>query len=163
VLFGGHQEAGRRPGTEPVALIAGMARALEIWHDDHLARMSRIAALRDRLEEALSARCPPVVVNGSRTHRLPNTLNIAFPGLDGEALLVSLGLDGIACSLGSTCASGSAEPAPVLLAMNCPPEVCAASVRFSVGCENTVEEIDEAARRIAAIVQRQRQPRSATV
>jgi cysteine desulfurase len=163
VQFGGHQEAGRRPGTEPVALIAGMSKALEIWQFDAGGRANRIAALRDRLESGLTATCAPVVVNGSRQHRLPNTLNIAFPGLDGEALLVAFGLDGIACSLGSTCASGSAEPAPVLLAMQCPPEVCIASVRFSVGCENTEDEIDEAVRRVNAIVNRQRQSVSATV
>jgi cysteine desulfurase len=163
IQFGGHQESGRRPGTESVALIAGMAKALEIWQADASERANRIAALRDRLEQGLLGTCAPVVINGSRQHRLPNTLNIAFPGLDGEALLVAFGLDGIACSLGSTCASGSAEPAPVLLAMQCPPEVCIASVRFSVGCEDTEDEIDEAVRRVSAIVSRQRQSTSATV
>jgi cysteine desulfurase len=161
--FGGHQESGHRPGTEPVALIAGMAKALEIWQADASERAKQIATLRDRLESGLMAACAPVVVNGSRQHRLPNTLNIAFPGLDGEALLVAFGLDGISCSLGSTCASGSAEPAPVLLAMQCPPEVCLASVRFSVSCENNEDEIDEAGRRVSAIVNRQRQSASATV
>lgn len=161
--FGGHQEAGRRPGTEPVALIAGMAKALEIWHAETNQRMTQIAALRDRLESGLISTCAPVVVNGSREHRLPNTLNIAFPGLDGEALLVAFGLAGVACSLGSTCASGSAEPAPALLAMNCPRDVCLSSVRFSVGCENTGLEIDEAVRRISEIVSRQRQTATATV
>jgi cysteine desulfurase len=144
-------------------LIAGMAKALEIWHANADDRANRIAALRDRLEQGMIATCAPAVVNGSREHRLPNTLNIAFPGLDGEALLVAFGLDGIACSLGSTCASGSAEPAPVLLAMKCPREVCVASVRFSVGCENTEDEIDEAIRRVGAIVNRQRQSTAAAV
>ncbi|MBW3539884.1 MAG: aminotransferase class V-fold PLP-dependent enzyme, partial [Planctomycetes bacterium] len=82
--------------------------------------------------------------------------NVAFPGVDGETLLVSLDLAGIACSLGSTCASGSAEPAPVLVAMNRPPEVYRSSVRFSVGYENTDAQIDEAAERIAAVVERLR-------
>jgi cysteine desulfurase len=113
-------------------------------------------ALRDRLEARLGALCPPVVLNGSREKRLPNTLNLAFPGVDGEALLVALDLEGIACSLGSTCASGSAEPAPVLLAMNRPKEVWHSSVRFSVGIETTPEEIDRAAPTIAAIVNRLR-------
>ncbi len=163
VLFGGHQEAGRRPGTEPVALIVGMARALEIWHADQSNRIRKLTELRDRLEEGLQQTCSRVVVNGSPRHRLPNTLNIAFPGLDGEALLVALELEGIACSLGSTCASGSAEPAPALVAMNCPAEVYTSSVRFSVGMENTVEQIDEAVRRIAGIVQRLRESSQATV
>jgi cysteine desulfurase len=156
VQFGGHQEAGRRPGTEPVALIAGMAKALEIFHADREQRIQTIRALRDRLEQALSETCSPVVINGSREKRLPNTLNIAFPGLEGEALLVNFDLEGIACSLGSTCASGSAEPAPVLMAMGCPEEVYTASVRLSVSIQNSEEEIDEAVRRISGVVTRLR-------
>jgi cysteine desulfurase len=156
VIFGGHQEAGRRPGTEPVALAVGMAKALEIWNADRDRRTRYLSELRDRLEESLLKRCPPAVVNGSRAHRLPNTLNIAFPGIDGEALLVALDLEGIACSLGSTCASGSAEPAPVLVAMGRGPEVYKSSVRLSVGIENTPEEIEDAAERIAGVVGRLR-------
>jgi cysteine desulfurase len=156
VIFGGHQEAGRRPGTEPVALAVGMAKALEIWHADRDRRIRSISELRDRLERSLLERCPPAVVNGSREHRLPNTLNIAFPGVDGEALLVALDLEGIACSLGSTCASGSAEPAPVLVAMGRGPEIYKSSARLSVGIENSAEEIDDAAERIAAVVRRLR-------
>ncbi|HUG92574.1 MAG TPA: cysteine desulfurase family protein [Planctomycetaceae bacterium] len=158
-LFGGHQEAGRRPGTEPVALAVGMARALEIWNADHEDRTRRVRELRDRLEAALLATCAPAVVNGARERRLPNTLNIAFPGLDGEALLVALDLEGVACSLGSTCASGSAEPAPALVAMGKPADVYRSSVRFSVGQEGTAEEIDEAASRIARVVGRLRAAR----
>jgi cysteine desulfurase len=156
--FGGHQEAGRRPGTECVALAVGMARALELWHSEREELTRRIAALRDRLEAALRAQCEPVVVHGPPAHRLPNTLSIAFPGCDGEALLVALDLEGVCCSLGSTCASGSAEPAPVLVAMQCPPEVSRSTLRLSVGRENTADEIDEAARRIAAVVAGLRAP-----
>ena len=155
-LFGGHQESGRRPGTEPVALIVGMARALEIWAGRQNEQTATVASLRDRLEQGLCEACAPVTVNGSREHRLPNTLNMSFPGLEGEALLIALDLEGIDCSLGSTCASGSAEPAPVLVAMGCPPDVCASAVRFSVGIENTTTEIDEAIRRITAVVNRLR-------
>ena len=155
-LFGGHQEAGRRPGTEPVALAVGMTRALEIWDAERETRTERVRELRDRLEGALLDTCAPAVVNGSRQRRLPNTLNIAFPGVDGEALLVALDLEGVACSLGSTCASGSAEPAPALVAMRRPAEVYRSSVRFSVGQENTSAEIDEAAARIARVVRRLR-------
>jgi len=154
--FGGHQEAGRRPGTEVVPLIAGMARALELFQAEGEQRIARTRELRDRLEQRLAAACPPVVLNGSRERRLPNTLNAAFPGVDGEALLVALDLAGVACSLGSTCASGSAEPAPALLAMNRPREVWHSSVRFSVGIETTSQEIDEAAEKIAAIVNKLR-------
>lgn len=155
-LFGGHQERGVRPGTEPVALAVGMARALEIWHAEAEQRMKQLAQLRDRLERGLSESCGPVAVNGCRDHRLPNTLNISLIGIDGEALLVALDLEGIACSLGSTCASGSSEPAPSLVAMGCPPEVYRSAVRFSVGIENTPEEIDEAVRRVSSVVQRLR-------
>lgn len=155
-LFGGHQESGRRPGTEPVALIVGMARALEIWSAQREKRTTAVTALRDRLEQGLCETCAPIVINGSREHRLPNTLNISFPGLEGEALLIALDLEGIDCSLGSTCASGSSEPALVLVAMGCRPEVCSSAVRFSVGIENTEAEIDEAVRRIAAVVGRLR-------
>lgn len=154
--FGGHQESGRRPGTEAVALIAGMARALELFHGEQDQRQQHTRTLRDLLEARLAALCPPVVVNGSRAERLPNTANMAFPGVDGEALLVALDLAGIACSLGSTCASGAAEPSPILLAMNCPEEVWRSSVRFSLGIENTIKEIEEAARTIAGVVTRLR-------
>lgn len=155
-LVGGHQEQERRAGTEAVALIAGMATALELWHKDADARTKKITALRDQLQAGLERECVPVLVHGEGAARLPNTLNIAFPGLDGEALLVALDLAGVACSLGSTCASGSMEPAPILLAMSCPPELAKSSVRFSLGHENTPEEIDAGIRRIAEIVNRMR-------
>ncbi len=155
--YGGHQEAGRRPGTEVVALAAGMARALESWNADRDARTERIAALRDRLQHGLEQHAGPTLVNGHADHRLPNTLNIAFPGLDGEAILVALDLEQVACSLGSTCSSGSAEPAPALVAMGRTEEIYKASVRFSVGLENTEAEIDDAVERIAGVVRRLRE------
>lgn len=152
--FGGHQESGRRPGTEMVALAAGMAKALELWHIERDERTAQLQQLRDRLESGLLDRCPWTVVNGSKEHRLPNTLNIAFPGCDGDAILVALDLDGIACSLGSACASGSAEPAPVLVAMGLPPEIYKASVRFTVSLTNTLSEMDEAVERISRVINR---------
>jgi len=161
--FGGHQESGRRPGTESVALIVGMARALEIWNAERDERTEKTTRLRDRLEQGLTESCAPAVINGSRRYRLPNTLNIAFPGLDGDALLVAFDLEGIACSLGSTCASGSAEPPPSLLAMGCGPEVYGSSVRFSLSTENTSEEIDTAVRRISAVVGRLRRDTDSAV
>ncbi len=154
--FGGHQESGRRPGTEMVALAAGMAKALDIWHNERDERTAQLQQLRDRLESGLLDRCPWTVVNGSKEHRLPNTLNIAFPGCDGDAILVALDLDGIACSLGSACASGSAEPAPALVAMGVPPEVYKASVRFTVSLANTQHEMDQAVERISRVVNRLR-------
>ena len=156
--FGGHQESGRRPGTEMVALAVGMSRALELWNANESTRTEHVRLLRDRLQAGLTQHCDPVVVNGSMEHRLPNTLNIAFPGADGEALLVALDLEGISCSLGSTCASGSADPAPVLVAMGCSAEIYQSSVRFSIGMENTSEEIDDAISRIARVVAKLRRP-----
>jgi cysteine desulfurase len=151
--FGGHQEGDRRPGTESVALAAGMARALELWHSEQDAYGARLKALRDRLETGLLEKCAPAIVNGDQAPRLPNTLNIAFPGCDGEALLVALDLAGICASLGSACASGSAEPSPILIAMGLPAGIYRSSIRFSVGWTNTEEEIDAAIERVANIVQ----------
>ncbi|MEX0727957.1 MAG: cysteine desulfurase family protein [Planctomycetaceae bacterium] len=156
-LVGGHQERGLRAGTEAVPLIAGLAKALELWSQEAEPRLRQLQDMRDRIEKGLRERCAPVVIHGERAARLPNTCSIAFPGLDGEALLVALDLAGVACSLGSTCASGSIEPAPALLAMGCPPELCLSSVRFSVGIQNTPAEIDEAVNRIAGEVARLRQ------
>ncbi len=160
-VFGGHQEGGRRPGTESVALIAGMSVALQMWHDDRQERTRHIRELRDRLEAGLAGACAPVVINGAQADRLPNTLNIAFPGVDGEALLVALDLKGVGCSLGSTCASGSSEPAPMLVAMGCPPEVSRSAVRLSVGFDNSLAEIDRAIGIIAGTVAQLRGQRTA--
>lgn len=151
-IAGGHQERGKRAGTEPVALAAGMARALECWMRDREQRSQKVNELRNRLQRGLGEQCAPIVVNGSQQHRVPNTLNISFPGLDGEALLVSLDLAGISCSLGSACASGSRDPAPVLLAMGCPENVYRSAVRLSLSFLNTSEEIEEAIRRISRVV-----------
>lgn len=155
-MFGGHQEQDRRPGTEAVPLIAGMARALEIWEAEQVERTARMTRLRDKLETELQRLCAPVVVNGAGAPRLPNTLNISFPGCDGEAVLVALDLKQICCSLGSTCASGAAEPAPSLVAMGCSPEIYRSAVRFSVGPETTDQEIEDALGRIAEVVSQAR-------
>jgi cysteine desulfurase len=152
VSFGGHQESDRRPGTEAVPLIAGMARALELFDAEQAERGARLARLRDRLEAGLCARCPPVLLNGSRARRLPNTLNVSFPGAPADALLIALDLAGVACSLGSTCASGATEPAPVLRAMRRPTEALHSAVRFSLGSETTEAEIDAAIAKIAGVV-----------
>jgi cysteine desulfurase len=156
LLSGGHQESGRRAGTEAVPLIAGMAKALELWQDEATERIGLMRKMRDQLQESLLLRCPRALVHAMNAERLPNTLSIAFPGVPGEALLVNLHLAGVACSLGSTCASGSMEPAKALLAMGVDPEICKSSVRFSISCQNTVAEIDDAAVRISAVVTRMR-------
>ncbi len=156
VGFGGHQEAGRRPGTECVALAVGMAVALKAWSDDRERRTRLVRSLRDRFETGLAERCGPVVFNGSREFRLPNTAHVAFPGADAEAVLVALDLAGVCCSLGSTCSSGAARSSPVLAAMGVPAEIAASSLRFSLGMENTESHVDEAVRRIAEVLDRLR-------
>ncbi len=160
LLAGGHQESGRRAGTEAVPLIAGMAKALELWRDEATARADIMRARRDHLQDALLRQCAPAIVHGLHADRLANTLSIAFPGVPGEALLVNLHLAGVACSLGSTCASGSMEPAKALLAMGVDPEVCKSSVRFTMSCQNTDVEIEEAVERISAVVTRMRKEKA---
>lgn len=152
MVFGGHQESGIRPGTEVTPLAAGMAKALELWRNERAELTQRITSLRDRFEAGVLAAVQGSFVHAAEVPRLPNTSNIAFPGCDGDALLVALDLAGVCASLGSACASGSSEPAPVLLAMGCSQEVARSSLRFSVGWTNTEEETDEAVRRVASVV-----------
>jgi cysteine desulfurase len=157
-LFGGGQQQGRRPGTVAVAPAVGFAAALEKWHRESAARAARWTALRDRLEAgliaALGSEC--VIRNGPTREdlRLPQTLNIGFPGLDGDALLMQLDLAGVAASLGSACASGSTRPSPTLMAMRVPDDRLRSSVRFSLGATTTEAEIDEAIGRIVQVVGR---------
>lgn len=156
LLRGGLQERERRPGTEPVVLAAGMVRALELWTTERERRTEHLRQLRDRFEAGLRETCPPVVIHGERTTRLANTSNIAFPGCDGEALLVSLDLAGICASLGTACSSGATEPAPILVAMGCPPDVLRSSVRFSFGPDQTLEEIERGIGIVSQVVKRNR-------
>jgi cysteine desulfurase len=151
ILYGGFQQAGLRPGTESVALAVGMHRALQIWDEEQPARTARMTALRDRLEAALGEGWPEAVINGRQAARLPHTSSVAFPGLDRQALAMALDQAGVACSTGSACASGSSEPSPVLLAMGCPEAVVEGSLRLSLGALTTVEEVDDAARRILRV------------
>lgn len=155
LMQGGHQEGGVRPGTEPVMLIAGMAEALEIWESRRLEWYQQLVTLRDRLQDGLLETIPFAVVNAGDAPRLPNTLSIAFPGCSAEALLVALDLAGVCCSLGSACASGSAQPSPILQAMQLPPNVVSSTLRLSLGVQNTEAEIDEAIRLISTAALRQ--------
>jgi len=148
LMFGGPHQGGRRPGTESVALAVGMLTALEIWQKDQQAHLRHISALRDRFENGLKAGAPGVIVHGAGAQRLPNTSNVAFPGPDGQVLLMALDLSGVACSVGSACSSGSMGLSPTLRAMGLPNEIVARSLRFSLGATTTEAEIDEAVRRI---------------
>jgi len=147
-LFGGFQQAGLRPGTEPIPLAVGMCRALELWHAEQQDRIARMRDLRDRFERAILAGWPSAQTIGAHTDRLPHTSNIAFIGLDRQALFMALDQAGVACSTGSACASGSSETSPVLIAMGCAEAVSSSALRFSLGITTTAADIDEAARRI---------------
>ncbi len=155
-LHGGFQQAGLRPGSECVALAIGMLTALELWSQEADVRCERMTALRHSLEEQILAGDPQAVVIGGDAPRLPHTANIAFVGLDRQALVMALDLAGVACSTGSACASGSSEPSPTLVAMGLPEEQISSSVRFSLGAATTAGEIDESARRILSLVNRLR-------
>lgn len=150
------QEGVDRPGTAAVALAAGMHAALQSWNDEQHERRVRMTELRQRLEAKLLAADPQAVIIGQDSPRLPHTTNIAFAGLDRQALVMALDRAGIACSTGSACASGSSEPSPVLLAMGLPEEIVAGSIRLSLGAGTTESEIDDAAGRIAEVCGRMR-------
>lgn len=147
-LFGGFQQSGLRPGTEPVTLAVGMCRALELWDAEQQDRTARMRDLRDRFEHAILAGWPTARIIGLDAERLPHTSHIAFVGLDRQALFMALDQAGVACSTGSACASGSSEASPVLIAMGCDDTVLSSALRFSIGATTTAFEIDEAARRI---------------
>ena len=157
-LFGGGQQQGRRPGTVAVPLAVGLAAALERWQAEADARAARWSALRDRFEAGLIAALGPdrVVRNGPAdpSLRLPQTLNVGFPGLDGDALLMQLDLAGVAASLGSACASGATRPSPTLQAMRVPDDRLRSSVRFSLGAGTTEAEVEDALRRTVEVVAR---------
>jgi cysteine desulfurase len=142
LLIGGHQEEGRRAGTENVAFIVGMAKALQLAVEQMDDEQTRVRGLRDRLEKGLVERIPYMQVNGGRAPRLPNTLNVSFHGVEGESMLFQLSAFGICASSGSACTTGSLEPSHVLRAMNVPGTAVAGSVRFSLSRYNTDAEVD---------------------
>jgi cysteine desulfurase len=148
-LFGGHQQAGTRPGTEPLVLAAGMRAALEAWQREADERRRRLESMRDEFERLLRAEFPELVIHGRGAQRLPHTSNIAFPGIDGQALSIALDLAGVACSTGSACASGSTKPSPVLLAMGLEESLAKASLRFSFGAQSRPADVPSATERIS--------------
>lgn len=141
IVHGGSQEFSKRAGTENVAGIAGLAAALELAVSE-TGTAGRVAALRDRLEAGILERVADVQINGRGARRLPNNCNASFRGVDSEALLARLDLDGIAASGGSACASGAAEPSHVLAALDLGPEWLGGAVRFSLGRSTTSVQID---------------------
>jgi cysteine desulfurase len=142
LLIGGHQEAGRRAGTENVPYIVGLARALELAEQHFEDKETRVRGLRDRLEQSIEALIPNVQVNGRGATRLPNTLNVSCHFVEGEGMLYQLSDAGICASSGSACTSGSLEPSHVLRAMKVPFTAVHGSVRFSLSRYNTDVDID---------------------
>jgi cysteine desulfurase len=156
ILHGGGQERERRAGTENVAGIAGMARALELAAAEISTEAPRLAALRDRLLAGLRALVSDVTLNGPDGERLPNNLNVAFRGIESEVMLLNLDLQGVAASAGSACTAGSLEPSHVLAALGHPPDRVNSSIRFSLGRGTTEAEIDETVAIVARIARRLR-------
>jgi cysteine desulfurase len=141
-LIGGHQEEGRRAGTENVPYIVGLAKALQLAAENYTDEETRIRGLRDRLEQAIEHRIPNVQVNGRGAPRLPNTLNVSCHAVEAEGMLFQLSNFGICASSGSACTSGSLEASHVLKAMQVPLTAVQGSVRFSLSRYNTAEDID---------------------
>jgi len=156
IQFGGHHERDRRPGTENVPGAVGLAAAISLMQSDFEQETARLARLRDRLEHGILERIPNVSVNGRAAPRVPNTSNICFRGVDGEALLIALDLAGFAVSSGSACSSGASEPSHVLTAIGLDRKDARASLRFSLGRLNTEDQIEALIEAVAEAVARLR-------
>ena len=157
ILTGGHQERMKRGGTTNVPGIVGFAEAFKIADRDREKNFEYVSSLRDRFIDRVLTEVPFVKLNGPRTGRLPANADFSFKFIEGESILFSLDLAGIAVSSGSACSSGSLEPSHVLLALGLPEELAHGSIRFSFGKHNTVEEVDYAVETIKAAVQRLRE------
>ena len=156
LLRGGHQERGRRAGTENVPGIVGLGVAAELAQAAMQDERIRVRALRDRLEHDVGQRISNAMVTGDVENRLPNTANIAFEYVEGEGILLLLNKAGIACSSGSACTSGSLEPSHVLRAMNIPYTAAHGAIRFSFSRENTDEDVDRVLDVLPGIIERLR-------
>jgi len=154
--LGGHHESNRRAGTENVTGIVGMGKACEIARESLGENRRRLTRLRDYLQDELTRRIEDTIVNGHPTDRLPNTLNICFRYVEGESMIMMLDMKGVAVSSGSACTSGSLDPSHVLLAIGLLHEIAHGSLRFSLGVENTREDVEYVADILPEIVERLR-------
>ena len=152
IAYGGHHERDRRPGTENVPGIAAFGAAAELAGRRMSEDVERLGMLRDRLENAVLERIPGTGINGSRWNRVPNTTNLYFDGIDGEAMVIALDLRGFAVSTGAACSSGALSPSHVLKAIGLSDDRARASMRFSLGRANTVEQVDALVDAIGASV-----------
>jgi cysteine desulfurase len=157
LLYGGHHQRGFRPGTENVGGIVGLGKAAELARKSLTGDAGRISALRDRLERGLLRTVPDARANGAGAPRTPNTTNITFPGIEGEALVITLDLKGLACSTGAACSSGAVEPSHVLIAIGLPADEARASLRFSLGRHTTDAEVDFALKIVPSAVEQLRE------
>lgn len=155
-LIGGHQEKGRRGGTENVPYIIGLGKACELAKKHLDEENTKVKALRDYLEAKILEKIPNTLVNGDRLHRLPNTVSVSFEYVEGESILLLLSDLGICASSGSACTSGSLEPSHVLRAMGVPFTAAHGSIRFSLSIYNTKEEMDYIIEHLPPIIQRLR-------
>jgi cysteine desulfurase len=155
-LIGGHQEKGRRGGTENVPYIIGLGNACELAQKHLNEENTKVKALRDYLEAKLLEKIPNTLVNGERVHRLPNTTSLSFEYVEGESILLLLSDLGICASSGSACTSGSLEPSHVLRAMGVPFTAAHGSIRFSLSIYSTKEEMDYIIEHLPPIIQRLR-------
>ena len=151
-IFGGHQEHGRRAGTENLASIVGLGKTCELAKTHIDEERTRVQAMRDRLEKALLEKCPQARVNGDTKNRLPNTTNISFEFVEGEAILLRLDEHGICASSGSACSSGSLEPSHVLRAMGVPFTAIHGSIRLSLSRYNTDGDIDKVIEKLPPVI-----------
>ncbi len=156
LMYGGHHERDRRPGTENVAGIVGLGKAAELARAHRADDAGRVAALRDRLEAGMLEGVPLSSVAGDRARRLPTTTNISFDYIEGEGFVIAMDLRGIACSTGAACSSGSVEPSHVLTAVGRTPAQARSSIRFSLGRFSTQEEVDYALAIIPAVAEQLR-------
>ena len=156
LLYGGTQDRGRRPGTENVAMSIGFARAAELAVAEREVETGRLRKLRDELEMALLARIPDAVIHGRGGPRAPHILNVSVPGTDSESMLMALDLQGVACSAGSACQSGSIDPSHVLTALHVPHEQAVASIRFSLGSLTTDAHVARVAEVFPALIAKAR-------
>jgi cysteine desulfurase len=155
-IYGGRHERERRAGTENVPGIVAMGASAETARRELAAESLRIAGLRDRLERGICERVPDVTVNGDPAHRVPNTTNLTFDGIEGEALVIALDLQGISCSTGAACSSGAIEPSHVLTAMGLSAEQARATLRISLGKQNSQADVDRVLEVLPRVVARLR-------
>ena len=156
ILTGGKHERNRRAGTENVPAIAGFGAAATVAMKKLATEAGRLAALRDRLENAVLATVKGTAINGARDPRVPNTTNISFENIEAESLLIALDLEGIAVSTGSACSSGTLEPSHVLRAMGLPTHRTQNSIRISLGAGNTDAEVDQFLDKLPRVVEKLR-------